>query len=133
MTITFDDSKDMVGAVEFQLDKNNYRGVLRAVEQVSGVSMQYDQEGIKGSEQDVAARSDAARETASTSIHITSDPAQAEIEIDGAFAGTSPRDKELRPGEHKIRVSKQGFKTWERSVSIAEGENFDVHATLEPN
>ena len=39
MTLSFDDGADVVGAVEFKLDKKNYRGVMRAVEQVSGVEL----------------------------------------------------------------------------------------------
>ncbi len=45
MTISFNDGKDLVGAAEFKLDKKNYRGVLRAVEEVTGVV--FDQEGVK--------------------------------------------------------------------------------------
>ncbi len=39
MTLSFDDGADIVGAVEFKLDKKNYRGVMRAVEQVPSVPM----------------------------------------------------------------------------------------------
>ncbi len=45
MTISFNDGKDLVGAVEFKLDKNYCSGVLRAVEEVTGVVL--DQEGVK--------------------------------------------------------------------------------------
>ncbi len=45
MTISFNDGKDLVGAAEFKLDKTNYRWVLRAVEEVTGIV--FDQEGIK--------------------------------------------------------------------------------------
>jgi hypothetical protein len=54
MTITFDDGKNAVGAVEFKLHKGNYRPILRSVETVAGVKMQYDQEGIKDKEQQPA-------------------------------------------------------------------------------
>ena len=57
MTISFDDGGDVVGAVEFKLDKKNYRGILRAVEQVTGVEMKFEQEGIKDEKESVAARS----------------------------------------------------------------------------
>jgi hypothetical protein len=51
MTITFDDQAGMIGAVEFKLHKSNYRPVLRAVEQAAHVTMVYDQEGVKETEQ----------------------------------------------------------------------------------
>lgn len=37
MTISFDKGEGQAGAVEFKLHKSNYRGVLRSVEQVTGV------------------------------------------------------------------------------------------------
>ena len=45
MTISFNDGKDLVGAAEFKLDKNNCSGVLRAVEEVTGEV--FDQECIE--------------------------------------------------------------------------------------
>jgi len=45
MTILFNDGKDLVGAAEFKLDRTDYHGVLRAVEEVTGVV--FDQEGVK--------------------------------------------------------------------------------------
>ncbi len=59
MTISFNDGQSMVGAVEFKLDKSNYRPVLRSVETSTGVTMKYDQEGVKETEQ-VPAKSTAA-------------------------------------------------------------------------
>ncbi len=45
MTITFDDGGENVGAVEFKMHKSNYRSFMRGLEQVTGLSMLYDQEG----------------------------------------------------------------------------------------
>jgi hypothetical protein len=56
MTLSFDDKDKMVGAIEFKLDKSNYRPLLRAVEQVTGLAMKYDQEGIKDTEEKPAER-----------------------------------------------------------------------------
>ena len=42
MTISFNDGKDLVGAAEFKLDKKNYRGVLRAVEEVTDTELLAD-------------------------------------------------------------------------------------------
>jgi len=55
--LAFDDGQERIGAVEFKLHKSNYRGALRALEQVTGLALLYEQEGIRDSRQSVAARS----------------------------------------------------------------------------
>ena len=129
LTMSFNDGKSAVGAVEFQLHKSNYRGVLRALEEVSGLTMKYDQEGIKGTDQDVASRT-AEGETTGT-LSISSSPDGADVSIDGAFVGTTPREKALEPGEYKIKVEKSGYSDWERKVLVAAGEELTVNAELE--
>lgn len=131
LTMSFNDGGSAVGAVEFQLDKSNYRGVLRSLEEVSGVAMKYDQEGIKGTEQDVAQRSGAGNDQQAT-LAITSSPDGAEVTIDGAYAGTTPRDKSLAPGEYQVKITKKGYADWERKVRVEAGEEMDVAAELEP-
>ena len=56
MTLSFDDGGKQKGAIEFKLHKNNYRGVLRTVEQITDLTMKVDDEGIKDKEQTVATR-----------------------------------------------------------------------------
>ncbi len=41
MTLSFNDGDKLVGAVEFKLHKNNYRGVLRTLEEITGLTMEY--------------------------------------------------------------------------------------------
>ncbi len=106
MTLSFDDGGDIIGAVEFKLDKKNYRGILRAVEQVSHTELVFDQEGIKDEKETVASRDGAQSNMAV--LDIKSEPNDAEIEIDGVFAGTTPRTKRLDPGEYKIKISRNG-------------------------
>ena len=66
MTLTFDDEGKQVGAIEFKLHKNNYRGVLRTVEQVTKLTMLVDEEGVKESKQTVARRSEEEAEQSAT-------------------------------------------------------------------
>ena len=129
MTLSFDEGGDIVGAVEFKLDKKNYRGILRAVEQVSGVDLVFDQEGIKDEKETVASRSGVQSNMAV--LDISSEPKDAEIEIDGAFAGTTPRTKRLNPGEYKIKISKNGYKSWERKIKVEAEEEFPLSVQLE--
>ena len=104
----------VIGAVEFKLHKSNFRGVLRTVEQVSKVEMKFEQEGIKDERKTVARRGNDDQNTAT--LELNSDPADAEIEIDGAFVGTTPRTKKLKPGEY--RIAKKGYKSWERKITL---------------
>ena len=46
MVLAFDDGGERVGAVEFKLDKNNYRSCLRAIAQVTGQPILYGLEGV---------------------------------------------------------------------------------------
>jgi len=67
---------------------------------------------------------------AHSKISIASAPDNAEIEIDGEFAGNTPSVLELDVGEHNIKVRKAGFKVWERKVKLMPGE-IKVNAELE--
>ena len=49
MVLAFENGQ-RVGAVEFKLDKKNYRSCLRAIEQVTGETILYGQEGMAASE-----------------------------------------------------------------------------------
>ena len=127
MTLSFNDGDKLVGAVEFKLHKNNYRGVLRTVEEITGLTMEYEQEGVKDTKQTVATRGNTTQGT----VEITSDPEGAEIEIDGAFTGDTPRSRTLKPGEHKITLRKKGYASWERKIAVEAGEKLEIHAELE--
>lgn len=134
LTISFNDGKGLAGAVEFRLDKSNYRGVLRAVESVSNVTAAFDQEGIKDEKETLARRgaSGDPGEVGSQSLEFSSLPEGAEIEIDGVFIGTTPRTKNVNAGQHRIKISKAGFKTWERTVEIDPHETIPLRVELEP-
>jgi len=129
MTLSFDDGGDIIGAVEFKLDKKNYRGILRSIEQVSHTELVFDQEGIKDEDETVASRS--AAQSNMAVLDLKSEPSDAEIEIDGVFAGTTPRTKRLDPGEYKIKISRNGYKSWERKITVEADEEFPLSVQLE--
>jgi PEGA domain-containing protein/PDZ domain-containing protein len=62
---------------------------------------------------------------------ISSDPPDAEIEIDGNFVGSTPSSVGIAAGEHTLRVSKSGYKSWERTLRSSTG-SIRIAATLEP-
>ncbi len=129
MTLSFDEGGAIIGAVEFKLDKKNYRGILRSIEQVSHTELVFDQEGIKDEDETVASRS--AAQSNMAVLDLKSEPSDAEIEIDGVFAGTTPRTKRLDPGEYKIKISRNGYKSWERKITVEADEEFPLSVQLE--
>ncbi|MGO8682329.1 MAG: PEGA domain-containing protein [Limisphaerales bacterium] len=48
------------------------------------------------------------------------------VELDGVALGSAPGSFQGRPGLHKIRLSREGFDPWERTVNIYEGQNLRV-------
>lgn len=65
-----------------------------------------------------------------TTLEITSSPPGAEIELDGNFSGDTPSSVSVAPGEHSIRISKSGYKPWERKMKTTSG-NLMIAADLE--
>ena len=63
-------------------------------------------------------------------LNVTSSPPFAEVEINQAFNGLTPRKKLLDSGEYELRVSKKGFQPWTRTVVITPGETVELHAEL---
>jgi hypothetical protein len=62
---------------------------------------------------------------------IASVPDGADIEIDGNFAGNTPSDLEVPPGEHSIVVKKSGYKNWERKIKVVAGSSIHLNAEIE--
>lgn len=63
-------------------------------------------------------------------ISIASTPDGADIEVDGAFVGSTPSVIELGPGEHSILIRKLGYKPWERKLKLTSGD-IKLNAELE--
>jgi len=61
---------------------------------------------------------------------LDSNPAGADIELDGAFAGNTPSSVGMSAGEHEIKIIKAGYNTWERKVRISSG-SVKITAELE--
>src|SRR5579859_4039390 len=59
----------------------------------------------------------------SAKLQMESDPAGADIELDGNFVGNTPSDVQVAEGEHTITVKKSGFKDWERKMKVSAGSN----------
>ncbi len=64
-------------------------------------------------------------------VVITSTPAAAEIEVDGAFLGTTPAELPLAVGERVVKLTKNGYQTWERKLSVLAGGRQTLTVDLE--
>jgi PEGA domain/PDZ domain len=72
-----------------------------------------------------------ARDTGEATAEISSDPLGADIEIDGNFVGSTPSSVGIVAGEHTVRVSKSGYRRWERTLKSSTGK-IKIAARLEP-
>ena len=66
-----------------------------------------------------------------STVDIKSRPDGAEITVDDKFMGSTPSSLRLAVGDHKIKLGKSGFKTWERTMTVSRGATARVDATLE--
>lgn len=64
-------------------------------------------------------------------LSIASNPSAADIEVDGSFVGNTPSEIQVPPGDHSLKVSKLGFKPWERKFKATAG-SVHINAELEP-
>ena len=66
----------------------------------------------------------------SAQLAITSNPPGAEVSVDGNFVGNTPSEIGLAAGLHTVTISKRGYKTWERKLTVSSGK-VTVTAELE--
>jgi hypothetical protein len=64
-------------------------------------------------------------------VTVTSTPAGADIDVDGAFLGNTPGDVPLTVGERTLRITKKGYKSWERKLQVVSGGKQTISADLE--
>lgn len=50
----------------------------------------------------------------------------ATVEIDGIAIGSAPGKFQVRPGLSKMRITREGFKDWERTANFSDGQKFHV-------
>lgn len=81
---------------------------------------------------DSAKRIEAAKpaEPVLASVTMTTAAEGAAIELDGVAIGSAPGVFKLRPGVHEIRVTREGYATWEKSVALYDGQTLDIPMEL---
>lgn len=79
----------------------------------------------------IPAQNGSGADPALSTVDLKSTPDGAEITVDEKFMGSTPSSLRLSVGEHKIKLEKSGFKTWERTMTVGAGATATVNATLE--
>jgi hypothetical protein len=125
LTVTFV-VNSLPAAVEFKLHKSNYEGVLKNAELVTGKTVEKPEEEAQVSEAAPAPQAPPKEGV----LRITSSPELAEVEINHAFNGLTPRGKAVKPGQYNITLTKDGYKKWTREVLVDPGETLEIHADL---
>ena len=65
-------------------------------------------------------------------VSITSDPTGAEIYVDDRFLGSTPSQVPLTTREWKVRLVKNGFEPWERTLLVMPAAKQTIAADLVP-
>ncbi len=64
-------------------------------------------------------------------VNVSSEPAGAEVYVDGSFVGSTPSVLPLPPGNYKIEVRSAGYKNWTREIKTLSGGEINLRAVLE--
>src|SRR5215472_5490773 len=65
-----------------------------------------------------------------SSVEVKSTPDGADITVDDKYMGSTPSTLKLAAGDHKIKLEKSGFRTWERTLTVSSGATATVNPTL---
>ena len=72
------------------------------------------------------------REPGPAHLRVETEPAFAEVFVDGKAAGTSPWTGELQAGEHQIEARKQGFRGAAQQIAVEQGQSSSLRLALSP-
>jgi hypothetical protein len=112
------------------------RGIARHWAEHKPVSAPADASAARlqpaGATVSAASSSPASSPLSNAHLSVASMPDGADIEIDGSFMGNAPSSLQLQPGDHKVVVSKSGYKPWQRTLKISGGD-VSIKAELEKN
>jgi PEGA domain-containing protein len=136
ISVEFTSPEEKKSALLIQADKDNYRAVLTALRGVTGVPVAVSEDDRKfvpvGVETVITKKEEEGKtlEGATGAVKIVSQPEGAEIWVDGAFVGNAPAQLKLAPGKHRIKVGKEGFKNWEKEITVTAGSDLTLNAPL---
>jgi hypothetical protein len=67
-----------------------------------------------------------------TALQIDSTPDDAQVQIDGAAAGSMPLNVKVTAGKHEISIKKVGYSDWSKNLDVS-GGTAHVEAVLRPS
>jgi hypothetical protein len=70
------------------------------------------------------------QQTEITWLRVTSNPEGADVYVDGSFQGVTPTGFFAESGERRVRVSRQGYEVWERTINVKPYLNRDLEVDL---
>jgi PEGA domain len=70
-------------------------------------------------------------DSALSSVEVNSTPDAAEITVDDKYRGSTPAILKLSTGDHRVKLEKAGFRSWEKTLTLSGGENTKISATLD--
>ena len=126
-----------------QGDKDNYRAILVALQGVTGVLVAVgdkDREFLPvGVRSEVSNHPDEPTTTAKAkpgesakgTVNVSSNPAGADVSLDGNFVGNTPATLKLDPGKHTVTLKMAGEKDWAREITVEAGSEVQLTANLE--
>ena len=67
-----------------------------------------------------------------TNQPIVVQPLDVTVVLDGAAIGSAPGSFQARPGFHKLRLTREGFDTWEQTINVYDGQTLRVALQMSP-
>jgi len=65
-------------------------------------------------------------------VMIVSTAPDADVYVDGKYVGNAPSSLPIAAGDHTIEVKATGFADWKRTISVSDGSDLNLKATLQP-
>jgi PEGA domain-containing protein len=144
ISIEYTSPEEKKSALLIQAHKDNYRAVLTALRGATGAPVAVSEEDRKfvplGVETVAAKKEEegkkpegatgAPAEGATGAVKIASQPEGADVWVDDAFVGNAPAQLKLTPGKHRIKVGKEGYKNWEKEITVSAGSELTINAPL---
>ena len=143
ISIEFTTPEERKSALLIQAHKDNYRAVLTALRGATGALVavsEGDRKLVPVGDVTVSAKKEegkkpedeasAPAEGATGAVKVTSQPEGADIWVDSALVGNAPAQLKLAPGKHRILVLKEGYRNWEKVITVMAGLELMINAQL---
>ncbi len=65
-------------------------------------------------------------------LRIVSEPDDADVFLDNAYAGKTPLTLEVAPGRYRVVVTKEGYESWAQTLELKGDSDITLEATLRP-